>query len=53
MIYLLSFAEQIDKWDKQLNDLADQLFDNPFSGMVVFMVLLVISIIAVRGYAKK
>lgn len=53
MIYILSFTELIKRWNEQLNDIADELFDNPFSGMAVFIILMVISMIAIKSYSKK
>lgn len=53
MINILSLSSQIGELDKKLNAIADQFFDNPFSGMVVFIILLVIGWIAVKSYASK
>ena len=53
MVYLLNLSSQIDIWNKELNDLADQVFDNPFSGMAAFIILLAISMIAIRSFSKR
>ena len=53
MVYVLSnLSYYIDRWNKELNSLADNFFDNPFSGMAVFIVLLVIGFIAIKAYTK-
>ena len=49
----VNLSSYIDELDKKLNALAERFFDNPFTGMLVFIVLLVISCIAVRAYSKK
>ena len=53
MMLLFNMKEQIEIWNKQLNHLADTFFDNPFTGMAVFIVLLVISFIAIKSYSGK
>ena len=52
IMLLFNIKEQIEIWNKQLNKLAEQ-FDNPFAGMAIFMILLVISFIAIRSYSSK
>lgn len=52
MLNILSFASKIEELEKQLNNLASQL-DNPFAGMVIFMVLMVIAFMAIKSYTSR
>ena len=50
---LFSKTSFIDDWNSKLNALADKYFDNPFSGMLVFIILLAAGCIAIRSFSKR
>lgn len=52
MIYILGIKEQIDIWNEKLNSLASR-FDSPWTGMLVFIVLLAIAVISINAFSSK
>lgn len=53
MIQLLfDFPSYIKEWDEKINSLLYKI-DSPFTGMIIFIVLLAISFIAIRSYSGK
>lgn len=52
MLSVLSLKEQIDLWNDKLNSIANN-FDSPWTGMILFIVLLVIAVIAINAFSSK
>ena len=52
LFYIMSISSTIKEWNNKLNELASYL-DNPFSGMVIFIVLLAAATIAIRSNHKS
>lgn len=49
---LFTMPQFLEDLDKKLNSLAYK-FDSPFTGSVVFIVLLAIAWIAIKSYSKR
>ncbi len=52
MINLLSLTSVLEEIQKQLDKLAYKM-DSPFTGMIIFIVLLTVSFIVIRSYSSK
>lgn len=52
MINILGIKEQIEIWDQKLNSLAFKM-DSPWTGMIIFVVLLVAAVLAINAFSSK
>ena len=52
MIYILGIKDQIEIWNDKLNSLASR-FDSPWTGMALFIVLLVAAVLAINTFTSK
>lgn len=52
MINILTIKEQIEIWNEKLNSLASR-FDSPWTGMALFIILLVAAVVAINAFSSK